>query len=133
MKVSNLQYAQALLIAIDGQEQGQIKDFIHNFVVILDRNNDLYRIPGIIKSLIEIWNKKEGILEVDLIISNSLSDSTKNLLIDYLKNKVKVQKIKFSEKIDSNILGGFIARYNSQVLDASLKNNLISLHNKISN
>jgi len=54
------------------------------------------------------------------------------MVVDYLKVKTGAKKVILDEEIDKKLIGGFVLRYNSKVVDASLKTSLEDLKNKIS-
>jgi len=133
MKISNKQYAESLYEAISGKSDQEIKKSIHNFGLILMRQNDLNRGTEIIESFQKLWDKEHGELSAELDSARELEPEAKKIIIEYLTKKTNALKINLQEKINKKLLGGFILRYNSRVLDGSLLNNLVNLKNKISN
>ncbi len=131
--MSSRQYAQGLFAALQGQKEAVVKDALRNFVRILDRDQALGRSSEIIDHFQEIWDGEQGLIAAEVTSARPLDKAARNLLVDYLKNKTEAQDIDLSEKIDASLLGGFLLRYGSQVLDGSLQNSLQSLKNKISN
>ena len=66
MKISNKQYAESLYEAISGKSDQEIKKSIHNFGLILMRQNDLNRGTEIIESFQKLWDKEHGELSAEL-------------------------------------------------------------------
>ncbi len=133
MKIKARQYAQALYETIQGESETRIKELIHNFDLVLVKNNDLKLLPAIINYFQEIWNREQGLLKVELSSARILNQESKNLVLNYLENRLSVSQIDLEEKIDPKLIGGFIIRYGSYIIDASLKNTLFKLRNKINN
>ena len=139
MVISEKQYALGLYQALDGKTDIEIKELIHNFIAILYKANVLNKQKEIIREFKKIWDEEKGEINAELWSARPLSEKTKELVLNYLKEKLSVQeeksslKINLQEKIKEDLRGGFILNYNSLVLDASLENNLKKLKNKISN
>jgi F-type H+-transporting ATPase subunit delta len=133
MKISVRQYAAALFAATSGKKEAEVKAALKNFVMILYRDRALSKAAEIISCFREIWDQANGELSVELASARVLDKATKELVITYLKDETKAQKVVLTENIDKSLLGGFVLRYDSRVIDGSLKNSLAELKNKISN
>ncbi len=132
MKISARQYAQSLYEALAGKSEAEVKAALRNFVILLARRRDLNKGGEIARRLSEIWDDAEGTLSADLVGARLLSETVKTVVINYLKNRAGAKKIVIKEEVDKKIIGGFILKYGSQILDGSLKTNLAGLKEKIS-
>ncbi len=132
MKISALQYARSLYESIDGKSEMDVKLVLKNFVALLGSSRELNRATEIIKAFNELWNKEHGELAASLTSARELDEVSKEMVMNYLKEKTGVSKIILNEEIDKKLIGGFVLRYNSRVVDASLKTSLEDLKNKIS-
>jgi len=133
MKISVSQYARGLYESVSGQAEPEIRAAIKNFVAILGRQRDWNKAGDIIAAFQELWDKEHGELAAELTSARELKPAAKELIIGYLKEQTAAKKINLREGIDKNLIGGFILRYNSLVVDGSLKNSLEELRNKITN
>ncbi len=133
MIISTKQYTQSLYEALKNKKPAEIKDFIHNFGLILARQNDLDRSEEIILSFKKLWDYEHGELSAELVSARLLEPIAKKVVLDYLQVKSGKSKVNLQEKINSDLIGGFILHYNSRVLDGSLRSSLVNLKNKISN
>ncbi|MFA6994929.1 MAG: ATP synthase F1 subunit delta [Patescibacteria group bacterium] len=133
MKISKQQYARSLYEAISDKSDKEVKAIIAGFVSILAQHHDLDRGAEIIQNFQELWSLERGELRVELTSARRLEPTVKASIVDYLKNKTGASSIDLQEKIDVNLIGGFVLGYNSSVLDGSLRNSLTDLKNKISN
>lgn len=133
MKITAKQYAQSLYESLKDKTEVEIKSSIHNFVGILAKNNNLKLSSEIMTAFREIWDQEEGQLDVELSSARTLNKDSKETILDYLKERLGVSRINLTEKIVPSLIGGFILRYGSRIIDGSLKNNLFKLRNKISN
>lgn len=133
MKISKQQYARSLYEAISDKSNKEVKAVIASFVSILAQHHDLDRGAEIIENFQELWSLERGELVAELASARRLEPTAKAAIVDYLKNKTGASNIDLQEKIDVNLIGGFVLWYNSSVLDGSLRNSLTDLKNKISN
>jgi F-type H+-transporting ATPase subunit delta len=132
MKISTQQYAQSLYDSVALKSDKEVKVVLKSFVEILGRNRELNRAPEIIAVFNELWNKANGELSAQLISARELGLTAKETVTDYLKAKTGAKKVILDEEIDKKLIGGFVLRYDSKVIDASLKTSLEDLKNKIS-
>lgn len=132
MKTSAQQYAQALFEVVVDKPKKEIESGLKNFIVLLNDNNDLNKIDEIIESFQAIWSRENKELLAELTTARELGKASRDEVVNYLKKITKTEKIDLKEKTDKEILGGFILKYNSKVIDGSLKTNLKDLKEKIS-
>ncbi|PID62669.1 MAG: ATP synthase F1 subunit delta [Ignavibacteriae bacterium] len=101
-------------------------DFLR-FLIEKERQSALY---GICKRFIDLSNGKLNKAEIEITSAIELSEEQKNTMENKLENMIN-KKLIASYKIDSNIIGGFKAKYNDTVIDASIKYQLKKLKNKL--
>ncbi|MCX6794552.1 MAG: ATP synthase F1 subunit delta [Candidatus Falkowbacteria bacterium] len=133
MKISAQQYAQSLFDSVAGKSEKEVKAILKSFVAILGKNRELNKEVAIVTAFLEIWNQEHGEVVATLESARELGPTARETVVDYLKTKTDAAKIILEENIDKDLIGGFVLRYGSKVLDGSLKNSLNSLKNKISN
>ncbi len=131
MKITARQYAQSLYESVSAKSEKEAKLVLQNFVALLGRNRELNKAEEIIRIFAEIWNKAQGELNAELISARELEASAREMIVSYLKEKTDAKKINLQEEIDNKLLGGFVLKYDSRVLDGSLKTSLEELKNKI--
>lgn len=132
MKISVQQYAQGLYDSVADKSEPDVKVVLKNFVALLGSRRELNRATEIINAFNELWNKEHGELVASLTSARELDKVSKEMAIEYLKEKSGAETIILNEEIDKKLIGGFVLRYNSRVVDASLKTSLEDLKNKIS-
>lgn len=133
MKISVQQYAQSLFDSVAGKSEKEVKAILKSFVAILGRNRELNKEAAVVTAFLEIWNHEHGEVVATLESARELGLAARDTVLNYLKEKTGAKKIILNENIDKELIGGFVLRYGSKVLDGSLKNSLNSLKNKISN
>lgn len=133
MKISVLQYAQALKDLLADSEPTAAKKIIADFVALVAKNNDGHRFTEIVEQLQADIKKEEGELEVEIISARKLSTESQNIITNFLKKQSQLSKINIKETIDPEILGGFIIRYGDKIIDGSIKQNLINFKRTLNN
>jgi len=131
MKISARQYAESLVQTISASSDSEVKVALDNFAKIMLENRDLNRLDEILAVFSKIWDQAQGELAAELTGARAISNETKVGIEEYLKTKTGAKKIVLAEKVDADVLGGFVLRYEDQVIDASLKRSLSDLKNEM--
>lgn len=131
MKITSVQYAKALYEATERKSQNEIDNAVENFVKILAKNNQIKNAGNIIKKFGEIWNKKEGIVEAEIISWEALSNESLNNVSKYVSNKYKAKKVVLNNRIDKNIRGGIIIKVGDEIMDGSVERQLKELKSSL--
>jgi len=127
MKISVQQYARSLYDSVIDKSEKEVKLVLKNFVAILGRNRELNKAEEIIRAFNEIWNKEHGEVVATLTSARELGPTAREIVTNYLKEKTSAKKISLTEELDQKLLGGFVLKYDSKVLDGSLKTSLEQL------
>lgn len=125
MKNTNKIYAEVLYEIVKEKEDATSE--ILSFLKFLKEKGEIYKVDKIILEFEKIYNKKNNIFELDIKSANELS----NEFVDKIAKSLGIEKYELKSEIDKGLLGGFIARYDDNLIDASIKNNLNKLHNKL--
>ena len=131
MNVSSKQYAESLYQAVRDKNNSQIKDAIKNFFSILIQNNDILKAEEIVKEFEKIWNTEQGIIEAKIVSAKELNKNIVKLLNNYITELSGAEKVILNQKINKNILGGVIIKYEDKILDGSLRAKLNELKVKM--
>lgn len=131
MKIKAKKYAKALYQSLANKKESEINEILDNFVNLLSEHNQLSLIRKIIFHLENIYQKESVVCPVSIETRYKLSKQNKADIMDFLKNKTKGAQIEWQEKINKELLGGFVLRYNDKIYDASLKNHLNQFNKEI--
>lgn len=131
MKIKAKKYAKALYQSLANKKESEINEILDNFVNLLSEHNQLSLIHKIIFHLENIYQKESVVCPVSIETRYKLSKQNKADIMDFLKNKTKGAQIEWQEKINKELLGGFVLRYNDKIYDASLKNHLNQFNKEI--
>jgi len=125
MRYSPRQYAEALWEAAknrSGKESEKIND---NFFALLKKNNDLNIASKIIDELEKISLINEGIVSGEIIFARSMDSNIGRIigkrLIDEGVVDSKTREVRWLEKNDKDLIGGFVARVGEVLIDSSIK------------
>ncbi|MCX6795274.1 MAG: ATP synthase F1 subunit delta [Candidatus Falkowbacteria bacterium] len=127
MKISPKQYARGLYDSLLGKSDSEVKEVLHTFVSILGRDRVLSREKEITAAFVEIWNSENGEMAASITSAHELAGDSREAVVSYLKNRTGAKSVILTENVDKNLLGGFVLKYESKVLDGSLKTNLADL------
>nr|YP_009396596.1 ATP synthase CF1 subunit delta [Vertebrata australis]ARW65782.1 ATP synthase CF1 subunit delta [Vertebrata australis] len=108
--------------------ENQFDSFIMNFLLVLVDRRRIFFLSTIIEKYLKITYLLESITIVELYSAVDLNEEQQIALIDKIKLMTCSNEIKLVAKNDSNLIGGFIIKIGSKIIDASLRGKL----NKIS-
>ncbi|MBD3359928.1 MAG: ATP synthase F1 subunit delta [Candidatus Buchananbacteria bacterium] len=132
MKIKPQQYAQVLFESLEQAPQSDWQKMINNFAKLLLEHNQISQLDKIIYFFDKLWNKRKNITSTKIISAYKLDEQTETLLKKYLEKLVDGE-IEFSAEVDKKLKGGFLLRYNDNLIDYSLKNRLRKLKTKLIN
>lgn len=106
-----------------------VSELTMNFILLLVSRRRESLAKGIFEDFINLRKEKDGIVDVDVKTSVMLTDEEKALMKQKIDNYTKL-KSNLSFEIDKDIIGGFVAKINDTILDASIKRQLQKLKEK---
>lgn len=129
MKATATQYAKALYEATKDKSQKEIDDILADFVKLLSKNNQIRLAGNVSKKFGEVYNKEHGIVEAEVISCEKLDNSLVHKLNNFLKDKYKAKEVVIKNIIDKTIKGGVVIKVGDEVMDTSIKRQIIELKN----
>ncbi len=127
VKNINKLYARALYESLEEKSAKEIEKAISTFLDLLKRKGDLHRIQKVVKEFEEFYNRKNGICKLKIASAYPLKEKT----VEKIAKKLDLKEYELETKIERDLIGGFVAQYNDNLIDASIKNNLNKLHKQI--
>lgn len=118
-------YATALYEALDGKTD--VEPIVREFLKFLQEKALLHRIDKIIREFERVYNEKNNIAKLKIKSANTLSDE----ILQKIAQALKLERYELETELDKDLIGGFVAQYNDNYIDASVKNNLNKLHNQL--
>ena len=101
-----------------------------NFLKLMIEKNRLFLIDRIYSRYKKLIDLNNGVKRAEIITAFELTETQLNQINDKLSNMTKT-KVIGNNVIDKTILGGFIAKFDDQMLDMSTKGKLSELKDKI--
>ncbi|PIS42504.1 MAG: ATP synthase F1 subunit delta [Candidatus Kerfeldbacteria bacterium CG08_land_8_20_14_0_20_40_16] len=127
-KITSKQYAIALYESIKDSKGEELNQRIRNFLALIKKRKAVKLLDKIYDHFVAIYHEQIKVLPTEVIASRDLSPNVKNEIISWLKNYTG-RTADLAEKINPEILGGVIIKFDDTILDASLKNSLKRLQN----
>lgn len=101
-----------------------------SFVSLITKNGRENILVEIAASFQDQLKAHQGIVPVTLVSSKKLDEATVNAILAKVKPSVKGE-IELTEKIDEEILGGFVVKIGNTQVDASVANQLKNLKQRL--
>jgi len=111
-------------------EKFKINNLLTKFLSFLISKRRFFYVEKILKDFIETCSKKRGEIKAELTAAKELTENQINSIKEDL-TKSFGSKIKLHYKYDSSLIGGLIVRVGSIMVDASIKNKLQQIENRM--
>jgi F-type H+-transporting ATPase subunit delta len=108
---------------------GKISVLTMDFMILLISRRREFLMEGIFEDFLNLRKEKEGIVDVLVKTSVPLNEEEKQKMKQKIDSYTKL-KGNMSYEIDKSIIGGFVAKINDTILDASIKRQLQRLKDK---
>lgn len=117
-------------IAIFKEIFGQFEEITSRFVDLVTKNRREMLLPAIAFSFGSQVKEYKGIVPLTLFSATALSESTINEILKKISLSVKGE-LELSEKIDTDLIGGFIVRMGDTQIDASVSSQFNNLKQRL--
>jgi F-type H+-transporting ATPase subunit delta len=112
------------------QPLGEINPLALNLAFLLVHKGSLGLSGDILQQYIALLDAHRGVERAKVIVALPLSERDRETISGHL-GKVLERKIVIDDKVDSSIIGGFIARMGDMLIDGSIRQRLESLKNSL--
>lgn len=112
--------------------RGKINDLTLRFLQLLIDNKRESYLKGICLYTIHLHKQKLGIQEAVITTASEISTVHRKEIFDFITRKFKVN-IDLQEKINPDIIGGFILRIEDQQINASIQSQLMKIKRELIN
>lgn len=106
-------------------------DILANAVNLLAKNNRLDILRGMVLAYIDIYRKENGIHPVEIISAQPLNDADRDRLVKMIEKHIGRDKAEYTFATNPDLIGGFVVRVDNESLDASVRNELNQLRQKL--
>jgi F-type H+-transporting ATPase subunit delta len=107
--------------------KSQINTETFKFLMVLVDRNRIKLLNAIINNYLELVYEIASIKMVEVVTAVAFSNSQKNTLVQKLKELTNAREIRLVITVNTSLIGGFLIKTESKVLDFTIKNQLQQL------
>lgn len=107
--------------------QSQVNTETFKFLMILVKRDRISLLKSIITNYLELVYETASIKMIEVSTAFAFTNSQKNMLIKKLKELTNAREIRLVITVDPSLIGGFLIKTESKVIDFSIKNQLQKL------
>nr|YP_009028779.1 ATP synthase CF1 subunit delta [Asterionellopsis glacialis]AGH28328.1 ATP synthase CF1 subunit delta [Asterionellopsis glacialis] len=107
--------------------QDQVNTETFKFLMVLVERDRISLVNGIITNYLELVYETASIKMIEVTTAFAFTNLQKNTLIKKLKELTNAREIRLVINVDSSLIGGFLIKTSSKVIDFSIKNQLQKL------
>ena len=96
-------------------------------MIVLVNRNRINLVQAIITSYLDLVYNLASIKMIEVSSAFAFTNRQKNTLIKKLKEITKAREIRLAITVDPNLIGGFLIKTDSKVIDFTIKNQLQEL------
>ena len=107
--------------------QSQVNTETFKFLIILVNRDRINLLESIITNYLELVYETASIKMIEVSTAFAFNNLQKNMLIKKLKELTNAREIRLVITLDSSLIGGFLIKTESKVIDFTVKNQLQNL------
>ena len=107
--------------------QSQVNTETFKFLLVLVDRDRINLLTSIINSYLELVYETASIKMIEVSTASAFTNLQKNTLIQKLKELTNAREIRLIITVDPNLIGGFLIKTESKVIDFTIKNQLQQL------
>jgi len=130
-KTIDRQLAKTLYQLVESATEVDLDQILTKFVVYLKTIGALSRWPVIAELYRQYWQAEQGIIEAEIVSARPLNKKQLAALAKQLAVVTAAKQVLLIEKINPEILGGFIIKLPDRLLDASYQRQVRNLQAKL--
>jgi F-type H+-transporting ATPase subunit delta len=109
---------------------GEITAAFNKLIITKGRESNL---PEIAHAFIEAYKEKKNIHTIKLTTASPVSDATKEAIVAQVKKSAGFQSVELEEKVDADLIGGFVLQVGDKLVDASIAYDLRAIAKQFEN
>ena len=98
-----------------------------NFLMVLVKRDRINLLKSVIANYLELVYEAASIKMIEVSTAYPFANLQKNTLIQKLKDLTNAREIRLVITVDSSLIGGFLIKTESKVIDFTIKNQLQKL------
>ena len=118
---------------LEAVTNGNISVLTASFNRLLITKGRESNLPEISKAFITAYKVKKNIQTIELTTASPISDVVRNAIIEQVKKSAGFQNIELEEKVDPELIGGFVLLAGDKLVDASVIYDLRTISKQFDN
>jgi len=119
-----------ILAAVTAGKLGQLTTAFNTLLINKGRESNL---PEIVTAFISLYKQHKNIQVIKLTTAAPVSDSLKKAIVEQVKKTANFQHIELEEKVNPDLIGGFVLQIGDQLVDASIAYDLKTIAKQFEN
>jgi F-type H+-transporting ATPase subunit delta len=119
--------------AITANTGNRLNKITSSFTTLLVNKNRESNLPEIAGAFISQYKARKNIHTLKLTTATPLSEDTRNAIIEQVKKTGGYPNIELEEKVDKDIIGGFILQVGDKLVDVSIASDLKGIARQFEN
>lgn len=107
--------------------KSQLNNETFKFLMVLVGRDRINLLDSIIANYLELVYETASIKMVEVVTASSFANAQKNTLVQKIKELTNAREIRLIITVDSSLIGGFLIKTDSKVIDFTIKNQLQKL------
>lgn len=112
---------------------GHISEMTAGFNRLLITKGRESNLPEISQAFISAYKEKKNIHTIKLTTAAAVTDTVKNAIIAQVKKSAGFENVELEEKVDADLIGGFVLQVGDQLVDASVAYDLKAIAKQFEN
>jgi F-type H+-transporting ATPase subunit delta len=112
---------------------GNISELTAGFNRLLVAKNRERFLPEIINAFIAAYKAHHHIRTIQLTTATPVTDSMRNAIVEQVKKSAGFEKVEVEEKVNPELIGGFVLQVGDQLVDASVAYDLKAIAKQFEN
>jgi F-type H+-transporting ATPase subunit delta len=118
---------------IDAVTAGKLSTITTSFIALLVKKGRESNLPEVATEFISQYKVQKKIHTVKLTTAQPASEAVKKAIIEQVKQSGGFENIELEEKVDKDIIGGFVLQVGDKLIDASVSYDLKSIARQFEN
>lgn len=113
--------------------QGKISELTESFNRLLIAKNRESNLPEIVSAFIALYKEQKNVKTIKLTTASPASDAVKSAIVAQVKNSGNYSDVELEEKVNEDIIGGFLLQVDDKLIDASIAYDLKQIAKQFEN
>ena len=118
---------------IDAVTAGKLNELTTAFIRLLTMKGRESNLPEISTAFIDAYKVEKNIYTVKLTTATPVTDAMKEAIVNQVKKSAGFEKIELEEKVDADLIGGFVLQIGDKLVDASVAYDLKAIAKQFEN